>query len=211
MPVDEALIAKLAIFERCTDPTAVTYLYSAINEAPEGKPAILALLEDLREQPDEFKAKCPEPWAPRVDFIREWISLDPLLTGQDLRAAVYLSRETVPLRALRGTLSAAAAEGLRVLLRITSTSSPSGTAAAAAIPGPEMPEVMAALITELRKHGAWKTKPGGFDGALILAEQSPEAGSQLAAFIRTVAPEKLPPWLNILVKGAPWFKAAEKR
>jgi predicted KAP-like P-loop ATPase len=211
MPFDEALIAKLALFERCTDAASIAYLYSSINEAANGKPAILEKLEELREDPGKFKDACPEPWAARVDFVREWVSLEPLLGGRDLRPAVYLSRETVPLRAVRGGLSAPAAEGLRVLLRAASTSSPSGKSALAAIPATEHSLVMASMVSEFRKHAAWNTKPSGFDGALMLAAASSEAGALLAGCIRTVVPGRLPPWLNVLVKDAAWFKVVDKR
>lgn len=211
MPVDEALVAKLALFERCTDGAAIGHLYTAINEAAGGKPAVLAKLEKLREDPDKFKSECPEPWTPRSEFVRDWLSLDPPLADVDLRPAVYLSRETVPLRALRGGLSAPAAEGLRVLLRATSTSSPTGKAALASIPAAEQASVMSAMIEVFRKHGDWRNKPAGFDGALMLAGLSPDAGALLGRFIRTTIPGKLPPWLNVLVKDTVWFKAGETR
>jgi predicted KAP-like P-loop ATPase len=211
MPVDEALVAKLALFERCTDGASVGYLYAAINEAAGGRPAILGKLEALREDPDKFKAACPEPWSARADFMREWLSLEPLLGDRDLRPAVYLSRETVPLRALAGGLSAAASDALRVLLRTTATSSPSAQAAVASVPIAEQGAVMSAIVDELRKHGDWKDPPTGFHGALLLAEQSAEVAGLLAGFIRTATAGRLPPWLNMLLKDAAWFKATERR
>lgn len=38
MPVDEAMVAKFALFERCADPVAVRKLYALINEAAQGNP-----------------------------------------------------------------------------------------------------------------------------------------------------------------------------
>jgi hypothetical protein len=70
---------------------------------------------------------------------------------------------------------------------------------------------MASMVSEFRKHAAWSAKPPGFDGALILAAASPEAGAVLGGCIRTVVPGRLPPWLNVLVKDAAWFKVADKR
>ena len=211
MPFDEALIAKLALFERCTDPASINYFYGAISEAAGGKPAVLGKLEDLREDPDKFRASCPEPWTAKIDFIREWIALEPLLGGTDLRPAVYLSRETVPVRAMRGGLSAAAAEALTVLLRATSVSSPSAKAAVTSIPSAEHAAVMGSLVAEFRKHADWNGRPDGFVGAQLLALASPEAGTLLAGLIRTVTGPKIPPWLNVIVKDAPWFKAEERR
>ena len=211
MPFDEALIAKLALFERCMDSASISYLYSAISEAADGKLGVLEKLESSREDPDKFRTSCPEPWTSKVDFVRDWIALEPFLGGMDLRPAVYLSRETVPVRAIRGGLSAAAAESLTVLLRAASISSPSAKTAIGAIPAVEHAAVMSNLIAEFRKHGDWATKPDGFVGAQLLASASPEAGVLLAGLIRTVTGPKVPPWLNVIVKDAPWFKAEERR
>jgi predicted KAP-like P-loop ATPase len=211
MPVDEALVAKLALFERCTDAATVAHMYTEINAAAGGTPEVLVKLEGLLEDPAKFKDACPEPWASRVDFLREWLSLDPPLAGRDLRPLVYLSRETMPLRVLKGGLSAPAAEALRVLLRATSTSSPSGRGAMTTIPAAEREVVMSAMIAAFRRHTDWSDKPDGFHGALILAEHSDEAGRLLAAFIHGVMPDKLRPWLSVLVKDKPWFKTGEAR
>jgi len=208
MPVDEAMVAKLALFERCTDGAAVAHLYAEINAAAGGKPRVLADLEQLLEEPTKFKEACPEPWGGRAEFVREWLSLEPRLAERDLRPLVYLSRETVPLRALRGNLSAAAAEALRVLMKTTTKASPAGNAAIQRIPDSERTAVMAGVIELFRKHPSWTNKPLGFEGALILARQSPESGALLAAFIRSVTP-KLRPWLSVLVKDEDWFKSEE--
>jgi predicted KAP-like P-loop ATPase len=211
IPFDEALIAKLALFERCMDGQSIGHLYLAINDAAGGKPAILSELERLREDPDKFKQACPEAWISRSEFIREWISLEPLLSDIDLRPAVYLSRETIPVRAMRGGLSATAADSLKVLLRASSTSSPSAKIAVAAIPTHEQEAVMTGIIGELRKHGDWTSRPDGFHGAQLIALASPTAANALTSFIRHVVGAKPPPWLQIILKEAPWAKAADKR
>ena len=41
MPLDEAMITKLALFERCTDNDAAKQLHNIINEASDGKPKLL--------------------------------------------------------------------------------------------------------------------------------------------------------------------------
>ena len=75
------------------DAASVSLLYSAINEAAGGKPPILTALEAAKEDPEALKLACPEAWAARFDFLRDWLALDPMLNGVDLRPAVYLSRE----------------------------------------------------------------------------------------------------------------------
>ncbi|QCO00533.1 NTPase KAP (plasmid) [Azospirillum argentinense] len=212
MPVDEAFIAKLALFERCTDSAATAHLYQEINAAEDGKPKVLANLSKLLDKDSKvFEDACPKEWKPRAAFIREWLSLEPQLAGVNLRPLVYLSRETVPLRSLRGGLSAAAVEGLRVLLRTTKVSSKSANTAANSIPEAERVAAMRVMLEAFGPHGDWTKPPEGFQGALILAEQSAEAAGDLAAFIRRTNPQALPPWLSMLVKNKQWFKAGEAR
>ncbi|WP_350612579.1 P-loop NTPase fold protein [Pseudomonas sp. HY7a-MNA-CIBAN-0227] len=211
MPVNEALIAKVALFERCMEEKAIAHLYSIINTAAGGKPETLALLETLLEDPEKFKAACPDVWREKSELLREWLTLEPPLTSKDLRPIVYLSRETTPLRVLRAGLSADAANALGVLKRATNTSSPVATSAVKSIPAPERSLVMAQLIESMRSHSDWSLRAPGFEGAQLLAENSADAGGLLSEFIHTVMPGKLKPWLSAKVKGATWFKQKESK
>jgi hypothetical protein len=89
-------IAKLALFERCTDTAATETLNDAINNAVSGKPDLIKAIESA-ETLDQFKEVLPEPLAKHLPFLMDWGELAPRLTGIDLRPAVYLARETVPL------------------------------------------------------------------------------------------------------------------
>lgn len=210
MPVDEALVAKLALFERCTDAASVTCLYREINASSDGKPEFLAKLAQQLDDEQAFADACPKEWKANAAFIREWLTLDPPLTGVNLRPLVYLSRETMPLRSLRGGLSEAATEGLRVLLRTNKTASRSAATAANAILEAERPSVMKAMIESMRSHADWREPPSGIHGALILAKASAKAASDLRAFISLANPTKLPPWLGTLIRDEPWFKNGEQ-
>lgn len=208
MPIDEAVIAKLALFERCTDSAAIIELYRMMNEAPNGRPEVLKKLEEHAHTPDKFKELCPDSWKrpETLAFIQEWVALEPSLSDIDLRPAVYLSRETLPLRVTRSGLSNSAMSAVRVLLKTMTQSSPSAKTAIAATDAREHSAVMDALLGEFRKHTDWKSKPSGFDGALILADTSHEAGLILARFIRALPSHpKLPPWLNTIVKDESWY------
>lgn len=211
MPVDEALIAKVALFERCMDEKAVAHLYSMINGAAGGKPEVLAELEGYLEDPSKFADACPDAWASKVELVRDWIRLDPQLSSVDLRPVVYLSRETTPLRILRAGLSSDAAEALAVLKRTTNTSSPSAKAALQTIPAAEHTAVMIQLIESMRSHSDWTNRASGFDGAQLLAEKSTDAGALLSDFIHTIMPDKIKPWLSSRLKDATWYKSREKK
>jgi predicted KAP-like P-loop ATPase len=211
MPVDEALIAKLALFERCTDSDAAAHLYREINASPDGKPEVLATLAQHLDDEHAFDEVCPKEWMASAAFVREWLALDPPLEGVNLRPLVYLSREAIPLRSLTGGLSEAAAEGLRVLLRTRKVASKSASASANSIPDVERVAVMRGLIESFRSHGDWLNPPAGIHGAIILAELSAEAAEDLRAFIRRANPKGTPPWLATHVREKKWFKTGEAR
>jgi predicted KAP-like P-loop ATPase len=204
MAVDEAMIAKFALFERCTEEAEFAHLYSSINSAAGGKPAVVEKLEALLESEDDFIAACPPVWKGCVGFLREWLALKPQLSGIDLRPLVYLSRETTPLRTYSATLSASSAEALRILSRVSNIASPTGKKAAETVPEGEHVGVIRELITSMRAHANWANRPEGFNGAFILAERSPEAGELLAVFLRQL-PGNQPPWLGMALKNAQWF------
>ena len=206
MPIDEAMIAKFALFERCTDDVAAAELYRHINETADGKPEVIALLEQSIHNPEEFEARCPEVWKPQASFLLDWFSLDPRLDGVDLRPAAYLSRETLPLRAEARGLSAGASAGLRMLKRARNANSRAAKEAVGKVEVPERIAIMRALIDELRRESDWTKRPSSFNGALILARNDSPSGQAFRDFIRGLPHRKPPPWLNAAIKDEAWYK-----
>jgi predicted KAP-like P-loop ATPase len=205
IPVDEEMVAKFALFERCVSPQAVDKLYALINESSGGKPQVLADLEGVVEDPTKFEAGCPTEWKENLDFMHEWIGLKPHLAGVDLRPLIYLSRETSTLRTQSLDLSQAAAQAVVQLSRVRTVSSPLARMAIAATPASELGGVMRELIAMLRLHADWTNKPEGFNGALVLADHDSDSGSQLSAYLHSL-PEPRPPWLMAAVRERSWFK-----
>lgn len=122
MPLDEAIITKLVIFERCVDSDVVTEFYQLINEE-NGKPQLLKELENNNEQNLSMLSENK----PIQEFIKEWAKLEPKLSDVDLRAAIYLSRETIPLNTYTAQLSQKAQDALSILLKTTSRTGSQGT------------------------------------------------------------------------------------
>lgn len=207
MPVDEGMVAKFALFERCASPRAVTKLYSLINEAPKGQPSLIVDLERLLEDQEGFNKACPKEWEDDTLFLWDWFGLKPSLAGHDLRALIYLSRETTALRNQSADLSQAAAQAFERLRKVTTMASPAAKAAIKEIPAAERLGVMRELIELFRPHQDWQTKPEAFTGAALLAEADGQGGAAaglLANFIRNLP--KQPPWLLVLVRDKAWFK-----
>ena len=198
--IDKALIAKISLFERCTASTASTELYRLINEAAEGKPDLISELEKKKEIQ---KNDLPESWDD-IDFINNWLRLEPKLAGVDLRAVAYLARETLPIRLSVEGLSPESESAIQTLLKSENLSSPALKSAIKKIPTEETLPVMEALTEQLIKTTDWSKKPKGFVGALALARKSVEAGEKLKSFVKSLG--KIPPWMNALIKEDKWWK-----
>ncbi len=204
IPFDESLITKLVIFERCAGEDATADLYKLID-IESGKPKLLAQLEDAKD--GELPPNAPDSWSKNQivqEFILEWGRLEPPLKNKDLRAAIYLSRETVPIGAYSTELSLAGRSALKVLLATGKISSLEGADACRRIPLRDQVPAIEAVIDHLRQVTEWNIQPIGFAGACLLASQSPETGRLLCRFISTLG--KQPPWMKVMLKEAHWYK-----
>jgi len=204
MPLDESMITKLVIFERCAGAEATTDLYKLIDQEA-GKPAILVKLEEGIESED-FPTNAPSSWISNPttkEFIQSWAKLEPSLKRMDLRAAIYLSRETMPIGAYVVGLSPRGKEILSVLVATSNVSSPEGVLSAKGIPLVEQVPIMEGLIEHLRQVTDWSKQPSGFAGAYLLAEQSPTAAMILVRFIGGLGSKK--PWMTAMLKNKNWY------
>jgi predicted KAP-like P-loop ATPase len=204
MALDEVLLAKIAVLERCTDTDTVQWFYREINDAAAGKPKILGEMEARRDDLEKFQTICPKEASRHVEFLYRWVSLPPELAGRDLRPAVYLSRESVALAYRAAGLSARAAEAVEVLLKLTSSHSTAAERAITALePGDHVP-VMDQLITELRKTADWLKVPRGFHGAVFLAKRATTAAPRLGEYIASLPEGSGGAWIVPLLKDEEW-------
>ncbi len=149
MPLDESLITKLVIFERCVGTEATADLYRMID-AESGKPKLFESLE--KGNFSDFADHIPKSWTDNPttkDFIQTWSRLDPPLQDIDLRAAVYLSRETLPVGVYVVGLSSKGREALQVLANVTNIASPVGKQAVDELPVEMRIPVMEGLVDHL--------------------------------------------------------------
>lgn len=206
MPLDEAIITKLVIFERCVGVNATSDFYRLVD-AEQGMPALLKQLEEAGGQIPE---DAPKTWTDNPttkSFISEWAQLEPRLTGVDLRAAIYLSRETMPVGAYVVGLSPAAREILDVLVDTKNTSSPTAEKLLGTLPLEEQIPVMEGVIGHLRQISDWSRKPKGFAGACLLARHSSDAATILVRYLQELdLGERRPPWMVAALKEEQWHK-----
>lgn len=204
IPLDEGIITKLVIFERCAGADATTDLYRLID-SESGKPEIFRELENLKVS--ELPKESPESWRSNPTtklFIQEWAKLEPSLKDRDLRAAIYLSRETMPIGAYVVGLSPKGREALDVLISVNNISSFAGKDAAKGLPLEDEVPVMEGVIEHLRQITDWSKKPKGFAGACLLATQSADAAKVFKRYIGGIG--NLRPWMNTLLKDQEWYR-----
>lgn len=206
MPLDEAVITKLVIFERCVGTEATADFYRFVD-AEQGKPTILKELEEGNGS--DLPVGVPKSWSTNPttkSFILEWSQLEPSLRDVDLRAAIYLSRETMPVGAYVVGLSPQGREALNVLAGVTNMSSPAAKTALGALPMVDQVPVMEGIINRLRQNTDWSKKPTGFSGGCLLAQHSTDAAKVFKRYIGEIG--KLPPWLSTQLREEQWYKDA---
>lgn len=204
MNLDEGVIAKLALFERCTDGPATEALQHAIQAASNGRPDLLSKAEATSTIAD-LERICPDAWKRHVDVIHDWIRLEPKLGTVDLRPAVYLARETVPMRLGGSGLSTRTLDAIDELMRVVTVGSTAAREAAEGIDPAEVVRAMEEMIAEIRKGADWSKTRADVRGAVILARTSPEAAERFNRYLRSLTDP--PKWLGALLKGESWAQA----
>lgn len=176
--VDEAVLAKLLLFERLGNPKAYSELIGAVNASNTGKPAFLTEWEEKANAGQELALAAPwdEP------FIKEWLTLPPALADRDLRGALYVSREHAPLITPEDRLSSEAAELLAALLEHPEMATGLKDRLVR-VPRAEMTVVMDRLLDRAREEQEWGV-PAILEACLAVAEADPPQGARLAAFLR---------------------------
>lgn len=203
MNLDEAVIAKLALFERCTDVAATQALQHEVQTSVSGKPELFAKAE-MAQTDIALRNVLPDPLKPHLAVLRDWFRLEPKLSGIDLRPAVYLSRETVPMRLRGSALSPATLKAIEALLATSTMSSGAARDAAAGIDPSEAVPAMEEMIAEIRKNADWTKVRNDLRGSIVLARAWAEAATKLNRYLRSLTHR--PKWLQALIKNEDWVE-----
>lgn len=196
MNVDLATLAKLAVFERCTDEAATRFLYRLVMDGRD--------VETLLLPPDRLEGKksaeLPPDWKKHEIFIDAWRVMEPLFGANvDLRPAVFLSRDVMAPARARSDLSLAAQEAITGLLRLTSINSPAAKAIVAKLVPGDSAIVMGQLINAMRQAD-WTEHVPGLHGAVVLAKAIPETEGELRAFLSTIPKSGMEKGIRFLLK-----------
>lgn len=196
--VDEAVLAKLLLFERLGNPNAYATLTAAVNSSDLGKPAFLAEWEAAATAGDPLELEAP--WDD--PFAREWLTLPPALADTDLRGALYVSREHAPLITPEDRLSSEAAELLSAMLQHPEMAA-SLKDRLVSVPRAEADLMMDRVLAKARQEQEWGVPPI-LEACLALAEADPSQGGRLAAFLGDRPGPQVRPNLVPKIADQPW-------
>lgn len=176
--VDEAVLAKLLLFERLGNPAAYSELMQKVSLNDAGKPTFLSEWEEKANAGQELTLD--DPW--KDQFFKEWLTLPPALANTDLRGALYVSREHIPLITPEDRLSSEAAELLTALLQHPDMAA-SLKDRLTALARSETTVIMDRLLDRARQEQEWGV-PSILIACLTLTEVDPPQGPRLAALLR---------------------------
>ncbi len=198
--VDEAVLVKMLLFERCAIPAAYDELTKAINNDDEGKPRFLADWEEKALAGNDLDLQ--EPWDD--PFIREWLTIPPRLADIDLRGVLYVSREHAPLITPEDRLSSEGAEVLAAILEHPDMAAEMHERLTR-VPRPEMTIIMDRVLERARQVQEWGTPPI-LDACLAVADADPAQGARLTGFLRERPSVQIRPSIVPKIGDQPWAR-----
>jgi predicted KAP-like P-loop ATPase len=197
VPVDEAALTKMLLFERCAPPAA----YDALTKSVTGGDGIPAFLKPWEEQLDAGeKPELKPPWDDA--FILEWMALPPHLGTHDLRGILYVSREHAPLITPEDRLSSEGAELLTALIENPDMAQTLRDRLAL-LPRTDLSTIMDRVLARAQQEPEWGAPPI-LDAALAVGVVDPSQGRRLAAFLSTLPGPAIKPSIVPKIGDQPW-------
>lgn len=200
--VDEAVLIKLLLFERCGSTKAYDDLRVKITDSDNGKPVFLKAWEDQAEN-----GKVPsldELWESKDGFTLDWLSLPPRLSDTDLRGALYVSREYAPMIYSDDKLTPEAQELLSALtdnpdMALTKTVSDMKKNVSLA----EMNIIMDKVLQKARLEEEWGT-PKILESCIFLSRADLSLAERFKAFLDGLPPASIKAGLIPKIADESW-------
>jgi predicted KAP-like P-loop ATPase len=199
--VDEATLAKVLLFERCASEDAYLQLVTEVNNADGGRPGFLKAWESGARAGEDL-GELDHDWD--TPFVRDWLALDPPLADSDLRAVMYVSRETMPIITSADQMSTEALGLLEALLSLTSTNTALRDRLQA-LPGRNHHLMVDRLLVRARQEQEWGKPPVLF-AILALIDAVPEVSKTFVRFLKDLDVARLTAPIVPLLGDKPWAR-----
>ncbi len=205
--VNDAMFAKLMLFERFASAASFNSLTELISAASGGKSSVLRDLEiDVRKGDAIDEKRWPSGWKEDAKLIEEWLKLSPDLGGQDLRGALHVGRESAPIIAAENKLSKNAATLLTQLLALRVAASAAVKTQLAAVAPDERGLIMTSLLDKASAETEWGTPPILYGLSATAAADKTQA-ERLGVFFGNVASTAIKTGLIPRLGTTDWGKA----
>lgn len=205
IPIDEGVLAKMLLFERCADDEAYSHLVSEIINGDDGKPSFLQRLESQMRYGVGVENTPSPSW--NTPFVQQWLLLQPTFADLDLRPVVYVSRENLPIISHTDQLSTKATELLEALFKLDSRASPALSDELRILPALELTVMVERLMVRARQEQAWGT-PNVLWGLLTAIDVDKRLASEFTRFLETLPGDRLRPDIIPVLGDRPWARTA---
>jgi len=168
-----------------------------VSDAPKKSPAKKAATPDASELSPEFALWTADPW------IREWLSMEPALAGEDLRAYYFFSRDNLGLLGTAGQRLSLAAR--KVLDKLKSSSNAVRLAGLKELKESSEADanaVFEALVERAKREEDLGAQSASLKPMIDAAQERPALLLQLITAVKALPERTLPLWAPVSIQNA---------
>lgn len=203
IPVDDGVLAKILLFERCASPASFNFLVEAVNTGVKGRPTRIGAAERAVRSGGDLPAEGFDVWQSDKAFVSDWLKLDPPLENVDLRGAFHVGRESLPILSIDDRVSPEARSITEELLALRLEGTEDLKGRFARLQAEERAFVMDKLLEKARSETDWGTGDG-LHGLSLAANADAELAKQLVSFLGDLPALLLKPPLVPRIRSRPW-------
>jgi predicted KAP-like P-loop ATPase len=168
-----------------------------VSDAPKKSPAKKAAPPDANELSPEFALWIADPW------IREWLSMEPALAGEDLRPYYFFSRDNLGLLGTAGQRLSLAAR--KVLDKLKSSSNAVRLAGLKELKESSEADanaVFEALVERAKREEDLGAQSASLKPMIDAAQERPALLLQLITAVKALPERTLPLWAPVSIQNA---------
>jgi predicted KAP-like P-loop ATPase len=203
--VDDSILAKVLLFERCATRAAFELLVELVNNVIDGKPVKMRALEKAAREGADIPFEGFDAWKADHAFVSEWLTLDPALADVDLRGALHVGRESLPIVSDDERVSKAATEIAKEMMALRLKGSDGLKGRFVKLVPDERKYVMDKLLERAAVESSWGT-PDILWGLSLAADADADAAKRLIGFLCHRQTSALNPPIVVRIRGAEWGK-----